>query len=190
MKYWVSYAAFQSLELAADIILIYLIPFYYFLKLLVIAWLVYGTRIVYDSIINRELTKREKTIDKQLNRIFKLRDEIIATIWYELSRCSVRIVTTLMSGGLSVLTKSHPEHDQNSICYETSPANTAFASSTYSRMLNYNNNEINYRRSKRNLRIEEVVDDKSDQGEEAMDCDDTRSKEHDITVEYIITEIE
>lgn len=113
MKYWVSFAAFQSFELAADIILIFLIPFYYLFKLLVIVWLVYGTRMVYDTIINRELTKREKAIDKQLSKVFKLRDEIIATIWFEMSRCSVRIVTALMSGGLSVLTKSHPEHSEN-----------------------------------------------------------------------------
>lgn len=120
MKYWVSFAAFQTFELAADFILVFLIPFYHLFKLLIILWLVYGARVVYDSIINRELVKREKAIDEQLNKIYKLRNELIATVWFEASRCSVRVATALMSGGLSVLTKSHPEHSEESMCCESS----------------------------------------------------------------------
>lgn len=117
MKYWVSFGAFQAFELVADITISFIIPFYIELKLAAIMWLVLGTKLVFDSIVNRELTKREKSIDRCLNRVKKIRDEIVATIWFEISRCSVRIVTTLMSGGLSVLAKS--EHIK-----DTSPNNS------------------------------------------------------------------
>lgn len=105
MKYWVSYGAFQAFELVADFTLAYILPFYMELKLVAIMWLVLGTKLIFDSIVNRELTKREKSIDRWLNKTTKLRDEIVAMIWFEVSRCSIKLFTSLMSGSLSVLAK-------------------------------------------------------------------------------------
>lgn len=68
-----------------------------------------GTKLIFDSIVNRELTKREKTIDKWLNRIGKARNELVAIIWFEVSRCSIKIFTALMSGGLSAIVTAPPE---------------------------------------------------------------------------------
>lgn len=108
MKYWVSFSAFQLFELFADFTIGFILPFYIELKLISIVWLVLGTKLIFDSIVNRELTKREKSIDKWLNKIFKGRDELVAMIWYEISRCSIKIVT----GGLSVLARA-PELQGN-----------------------------------------------------------------------------
>lgn len=203
MKYWISFAVFQTAEPLADVTIIFITPFYYLLKILLITWLVYGTKIIYDSIIDRELKKREKSIDRWLTKTYKLRDEFIALIWFELSRCSMRIITALMSGGLSVLVKSHPEHSETN-CYETSPQSIENIHNTISNYINgnttnnnhinqnnsnnNNNNEITYRRSKRIIKIEEV----GNEEHEAMDTDsdDARSNgpQEDITVEYIITQ--
>lgn len=122
MKYWVSFAAFQSAEFGADITLAYVVPFYFELKLSLIFWIVFGTKLFFDSIVNRELLKREKSIDKFLTRLTKARDEIIATAWFEISRCSIKIFSLLMTGGLSVLTKT-PTHSQHTspICSDSEP---------------------------------------------------------------------
>jgi len=90
-------------ELVADVTLAFILPFYILIKLLCILWLVLGTKLIFDSIVNRELKKRERTIDRWLNKISKARDELVARIWYAISRCSVLFFTSLMSGGLSVL---------------------------------------------------------------------------------------
>lgn len=116
MKYWVSFSAFQAFELIADFTIAYLIPFYIELKLLAILWLVHGTKFIFDTIVNRELTKREKSIDRWLTKIYKVRDEITALVWFEASRFLVRILTSLMSCGFSVLTtdESSPMEQQGS----------------------------------------------------------------------------
>lgn len=106
MKYWVSFAAFQMFEFISDYTLVFIIPFYHEMKLMCIIWLVVGTKLVFDSIVNRELAKREKTIDKWLLRFSKYRNEMIAIIWFEISRCSVRLITLLMTGGVSILLTS------------------------------------------------------------------------------------
>lgn len=108
MKYWVSFAAFQMFELVADIILGFIMPFYIEIKMAFIMWLVLGTNLIYDSIVDRELKKREKSIDKWLTRVGKLRDELIALVWFEVSRCSVKIITSIFSGSLLVLAKDLP----------------------------------------------------------------------------------
>lgn len=102
LKYWVSYGAFQLFELVADFTLAYILPFYIELKLISILWLVMGSKLIFDSIVNRELTKREKTIDKWLTKLKKLRDELIASVWYEVSRCSVKIITTVFSAMIPI----------------------------------------------------------------------------------------
>lgn len=93
-------------ELFADITLAFILPFYIELKLAAIVWLVVGTKLVFDTIVNRELTKREKSIDRWLSKLLKIRDEIVAMIWFEISRCSIKIFTTLMTGGLYVTGKT------------------------------------------------------------------------------------
>lgn len=180
MKYWVSYGLFQLVEFISDITLIFIMPFYYEIKLALLLWLVHGTKLVYDSIVNRELTKREKAIDKWLTRINKYRDEIIALFWFEISRCSVRIIAALMSGGMSVIAKSQePELDES--CNEISPS-----------VKNINNNDLNYRRSKRLIRIEELpATDDSDTEQVAMDTggvvhDHNETMSSNATVQYAI----
>lgn len=108
MKYWVTYGAFQMFELFADFTLAFILPFYIELKILTIIWLVLGTKLVFDTIVNRELARREKSIDRWLHKLSKARDELLALVWYEVSQCSLKILTTLMSGGLSVLTLGPP----------------------------------------------------------------------------------
>lgn len=108
MKYWVSYSAFQMFEHVSDITLSFILPFYIELKIMSIMWLVLGARIVFDSIINRELTKREKSIDRYLGKLNKLRDELIAVIWFEISRFSVQLISSMMTGGFAILA-SAPE---------------------------------------------------------------------------------
>lgn len=122
MKYWVSFSAFQIAEFGADLTLAYIVPLYYEIKLSLILWIVLGTKMFFDSIVNRELTKREKAIDKFLTKSAKARDEVIATAWFEVSRCSVKIFTLLMTGGLSVLSKT-PIHSQQTspICSDSEP---------------------------------------------------------------------
>lgn len=95
-------------ELVADIILAFIIPFYIEIKMAVIMWLVLGTNLIYDTIVDRELKKREKSIDKWLTKVGKLRDELIALVWFEISRCSYKIITSIFSGSLSVLAKDIP----------------------------------------------------------------------------------
>lgn len=95
-------------ELVADIILGFIMPFYIEIKMAFIMWLVLGTNLIYDSIVDRELKKREKSIDKWLTRVGKLRDELIALVWFEVSRCSVKIITSIFSGSLLVLAKDLP----------------------------------------------------------------------------------
>jgi hypothetical protein len=184
MKYWVSYGLFQFVEFFSDITLIYIMPFYYEIKLALILWLVHGTKLVYDSIVNRELTKREKTIDKWLTRINKYRDEIIALVWFEISRCSVRIIAALMSSGMSVLTQ--PRDDGG--CFETSPSIMNTGSN------HNNNNDANFRRSKRLIKIEEIHPaEDSDTEQVPMETDDC---EHELsetgssnaTVQYAIVD--
>lgn len=114
MKYWVSFSAFQVFEYISDITLAFILPFYIELKLTFLCWLVLGTKLIFDSIVNRELTKREKAIDKWLNRIGKARNELVAIIWFEVSRCSIKIFTALMSGGLSAIVKT-PEQSNTPI---------------------------------------------------------------------------
>lgn len=179
MKYWVSFGLFQLAEFISDITLIFIMPFYYEIKLALLLWLVHGTKLVYDSIVNRELTKREKAIDKWLTRINKYRDEIIALCWFEVSRCSVRIIAALMSGGMSVLTKSQQsEYDENS-CNESSPSIMH---------VNNNNNDINYRRSKRLVKIEELhATEESDSDQPAMDTDDNNEQGHSETMSSTAT---
>lgn len=174
MKYWVSYGLFQLAEFISDITLIFIMPFYYEIKLALLLWLVHGTKLVYDSIVNRELAKREKTIDKWLTRINKYRDEIIALFWFEISRCSVRIIAALMSSGMSVITKSQePELEES--CNEISPSILNFNNNN-----NNNNNDMNYRRSKRLIRIEEIpATDESDTDQVAMD---TNGADHNETM--------
>lgn len=187
MKYWVSFGLFQLAEFISDITLIFIMPFYYEIKLALILWLVHGTKLVYDSIVNRELTKREKAIDKWLTRINKYRDEIIALFWFEISRCSVRIIAALMSGGMSVLTKSQlPELNELSEngCNESSP--------NIMNVSNNNNNDINYRRSKRLVKIEEMhANEDSDTDQLAMETDDNEHRHSETmssnaTVQYAI----
>lgn len=97
MKYWVSFGAFQLFELVADFTIGYVLPFYNELKLASIIWLVMGTKLVFDTIVNRELTKREKSIDRCLNKVSKLRDEFIASLWFELSRSTINILRSLLT---------------------------------------------------------------------------------------------
>lgn len=140
MKYWISFAFFQISESISDISLIFILPFYYELKLFVLLWLVHGTKLVYDSIINRELTKREKAIDKWLIKINKYRNELIALLWFELSRCSVKIISALMSSGLSVLTKSQPDlmiTQVNESCNESSQ-DINMSNSNHNKILHHN----------------------------------------------------
>lgn len=117
MKYWVSFGAFQMFELFADITIAYIVPFYIELKLVAILWIITGTKLIFDTIVNRELTKREKSIDKCLNEMKRVRDELVATIWYEVSRCSINIVTTVMTSSLNVLVRPEPKSNDD----ETSP---------------------------------------------------------------------
>lgn len=84
-------------ELFADFSLAYILPFYNELKLISIIWLVMGTKLIFDTIINRELTKREKSIDRWLNKVSKVRDEIIASLWYEISRSSINLLRSLIT---------------------------------------------------------------------------------------------
>lgn len=114
MKYWVSFSAFQTVEPIADLTLAYFLPFYIELKFIAIIWLVLGTRLIFDSIVDKELTKCEKSIDKWLNRTTKIRDETISLIWYEFTRCSFKILTTIMTGGISVLAESPKRSNQTS----------------------------------------------------------------------------
>lgn len=100
-------------ELVADITLAYIIPFYLELKLLAIIWLVVGTRLIFDSIVDRELSKREKAIDKWLGRGKRAREEFLAVVWFEVSRCSMKILTALMYGGLSGLKHNFPLIDES-----------------------------------------------------------------------------
>lgn len=100
MKYWVSFGAFQLFELVADFTIAFILPFYNELKLALIIWLVIGTKLVFDTIVNRELTKREKSIDRWLNKVSKLRDEFIASLWFELSRSSINIIRSLVTAVL------------------------------------------------------------------------------------------
>lgn len=118
MKYWVSFAAFQVFEFVSDYTLAFIVPFYLELKITCILWLVMGTKLIFDSIVNRELTKREKTIDKWLNRFSKARNEMVALVWFEMSRCSVKIITMLMSVGMSALLieESSNESKQEDMC--------------------------------------------------------------------------
>lgn len=102
MKYWVSFSAFQLFEMVADITLAFILPFYIELKLLSVLWLVIGTKLIFDSIVHRELSKREKAIDRWLVKMSKARDEVIAIVWHEISRCSIRLITSLMAGGMSI----------------------------------------------------------------------------------------
>lgn len=99
-------------ELVADITLAFILPFYIELKLAFLVWLVLGTKLIFDSIVNRELTKREKAIDRWLNKIGKARNELVAMVWYEISRCSIKIAATIMSGGLAVLIKSPDQSNE------------------------------------------------------------------------------
>lgn len=108
MKYWISFGAFQTLEIFSDITLGYILPFYTELKLLIVLWLVMGTKILFDTIVNRELSRREKSIDKWLRKIAKCRNEILAILWIELSQCSLKILSALMTGGMSVLLVKSP----------------------------------------------------------------------------------
>lgn len=103
MKYWISFAAFQLFELISDYTLAFILPFYLELKITCLLWIVMGTKLIFDSIVNRELTKREKAIDKWLTRFSKARNEMVALVWFELSRCSVKLITMLMSVGMSAL---------------------------------------------------------------------------------------
>lgn len=109
MKYWVSFGAFQMLEVISDLTLGFILPFYTELKILVILWLVMGTKLLFDTIVNRELSRREKSIDRWLNKIAKCRNEILAILWLELSQCSLKVLSALMSGGLSFLLVKSPE---------------------------------------------------------------------------------
>lgn len=99
-------------ELVADITLAFILPFYIELKLAFLVWLVLGTKLIFDSIVNRELTKREKAIDRWLNKVGKARNELVAMVWYEISRCSIKIAATIMSGGLAVLIKSPDQSNE------------------------------------------------------------------------------
>lgn len=138
MIYWVSFAAFQTIEPIADITIIFITPFYFLIKILIITWLVYGTRILYESIINRELTKREKAIDRWLNKIYKLREEIIAFVWFELSNGLVRMFTTLMSGTCANVL--HYESNDATIQYESSDNTVQYDSND--NMLQYESNDM------------------------------------------------
>lgn len=109
MKYWVSFGAFQAFEIVSDVTISFILPFYIELKLLSILWMVLGTKLIFDTIVNRELSRREKTIDRWLNKISKCRDELLAILWLEFSQCSVKILSALMTGGLSVLLVKTPE---------------------------------------------------------------------------------
>lgn len=113
MKYWVSFSAFQVFEYISDITLAFILPFYIELKVTFLCWLVLGTKLIFDSIVNRELTKREKTIDKWLNRIGKARNEFVAIIWFEVSRFWIKVLTSIMSGGLSAIVTAPDQSDES-----------------------------------------------------------------------------
>lgn len=109
LKYWVSFGAFQMFEIITDLTISFILPFYIELKILSIVWMVLGTKLIYDTIVHRELSRREKAIDRWLTKISKGRDELLAIVWLEVSQCSIKILSALMSGGLSVLLVKTPE---------------------------------------------------------------------------------
>lgn len=109
MKYWVSFGAFQMFEMIADVTVAFILPFYIEIKILSILWMVLGTKLIFDTIVNRELSRREKSIDRWLKKASKCRDEMLAILWMEFSQCSIKILSALASGGMSVLLVKTPE---------------------------------------------------------------------------------
>lgn len=101
-------AGFQTGEICADLTLKYVLPLYYELKVLIILSIVSGPRVFHDTIVDKELTKREKVIDKYLRKVFKARDKIIAAIWNKVSTFSEHLLITCMTSAIQAASQPKP----------------------------------------------------------------------------------
>lgn len=109
MKYWVSFSVFQTIEYFADLTVAFVMPFYIEFKISALMWLVHmRASSLIDSAVDKELKKREKTIDKWLK---KINNEFIGVVWFELSRCSIKILAILLK---SVAATHHINLSDNS----------------------------------------------------------------------------
>ncbi|KAG9508609.1 Receptor expression-enhancing protein 4 [Fragariocoptes setiger] len=90
MMYWVTFAAFQAFEVFADIFIAFWLPFYYEIKVLLLIWLVslggQGAKLLYIHLINDELSRREQIIDRYMDRVSNLSNDLIRRLWHEVSK--------------------------------------------------------------------------------------------------------
>src|SRR4051812_41717462 len=70
MMYWIVFAAFLTVEIFADILISFWLPFYYWIKIVFLFWLLSpwtkGASVIYRKFIHPALEKHEKDIDLYL----------------------------------------------------------------------------------------------------------------------------
>lgn len=100
MTYWIVFSVMTVAEQVADIFLSFWFPFYYALKILLLAWLLSpstrGSTFLYRQVIHPALTKREEDID---DFVQKCKEDGIKYTRAVAHKMTSRVIETAVAGG-------------------------------------------------------------------------------------------
>jgi len=89
MMFWVSFGLFSFIEIFADILFGFWLPFYYEIKIIFILWLMSpygnGARIMYKNVIHPEFNRRELVIDSYIEQA---KEVGVSSVWHIWSKAS------------------------------------------------------------------------------------------------------